>query len=254
MSKIRILHISDIHLTDQGISIWGVNTMENFHRLVRSIKTHSDIDAIIISGDLSNDGSRWSYEYADRVFSQLGIPTYLCVGNHDNFASLNEHTQYCKNVRELQIDDWEILFLNSVIPDADNPEKNKARGEVDIEQLSFIKERSSNYKKVAIVLHHPPIETGGWLDRRILENRRDLVECIEECGNVRLVMYGHIHCYTNYAQSGILYTSAPAVSYAFDNRLAKFEIDYGAEGYNLIEINDEEIFITPYLLNDVKEK
>jgi Icc protein len=99
--------------------------MENFHRLVRSIKTHSDIDAIIISGDLSNDGSRWSYEYADRVFSQLGIPTYLCVGNHDNFASLNEYTQYCRNVRELQINDWGILFINSVIPDTDNPKKTK---------------------------------------------------------------------------------------------------------------------------------
>jgi Icc protein len=67
-------------------------------------------------------------------------------------------------------------------------------------------------------------------------------------------MYGHIHCYTNYAQSGILYTSAPAVSYAFDNRLAKFEIDYGAEGYNLIEIDDEQIYITPYSLDEVNIK
>jgi DNA repair exonuclease SbcCD nuclease subunit len=138
MSKIRILHISDIHLTDQGISIWGVNTMEHFHRLVGSIKTHSDIDAIIISGDLSNDGSKWSYEYADNVFSQLGIPTYVCMGNHDNFVSLNNHTHYCKNVRELQIKDWGFLFLNSVIPDIDNPEKNKI----------------GIYKKVTRQLHH----------------------------------------------------------------------------------------------------
>lgn len=63
MSKIRILHISDIHLTDQGISIWGVNTMEHFHRLVGSIKTHSDIDAIIISGDLSNVSNHVSRTY-----------------------------------------------------------------------------------------------------------------------------------------------------------------------------------------------
>lgn len=252
MSKIRILHISDIHLTDQGISIWGVNTMENFHRLVGSIKTHSDIDAIIISGDLSNDGSRWSYEYADNVFSQLGIPTYVCMGNHDNLVSLNEHTQYCRNVRELQINDWGILFINSVVPDTDNPEKNKARGDVDIEQLGLIKEISSKYRNVAIVLHHPPIETGGWLDRRILENRKEFIEYIKACGNVRLVMYGHIHCYTNYVQSGVLYTSAPAVSYAFDNRLAKFEIDYGAEGYSLIEIENNDIKVQNYKLNHSK--
>lgn len=252
MSKMRILHISDIHLTEQGVPIWGVNTMEHFHKLVDGIKAHPNIDAIIISGDLSNDGTRWTYEYADGAFSQLGVPTYLCMGNHDNFVSLNKHTQYCKNVRELQIDDWGILFLNSVIPDADNPEKNKARGEIDIEQLSLIKNTSPKYKNVVLVLHHPPVETGGWLDRRILENRKELVECIEECGNIRLVMYGHIHCYTNYVQSGVLYTSAPAVSYAFDNRLAKFEIDFGAEGYSLIEIENDEILVTNYKLNQTE--
>ena len=252
MSKISILHISDIHLTDQGESIWGVNTMEHFHKFVERIKTHSNIDAIIISGDLSNDGTKWSYEYVDGVFSQLGIPTYVCMGNHDNLLSLNDYTQYCRNVRELQIKDWGILFINSVIPDMDNPKKNKARGEVDIVQLGLIREASSKHKNVALVLHHPPIETGGWLDRRILENRKEFIEYIEACGNVRLVMYGHIHCYTNYVQRGVLYTSAPAVSYAFDNRLAKFEIDYGAEGYNLIEIDNDKIFITPYHLKEVK--
>ena len=61
-------------------------------------------------------------------------------------------------------------------------------------------------------------------------------------------MYGHIHCYTNYVQSGVLYTSAPAVSYAFDNRLAKFEIDFGAEGYSLIEIENDEITISNFKL------
>lgn len=249
MSKIRILHISDIHLTNQGESIWGVNTMEHFHKLVEEIKSLPNINAIIISGDLSNDGSRWSYEYADSVFSQLGIPTYVCMGNHDNFVSLNKHIRYCKNIRELQVNNWGILFLNSVIPDTDNPEKNKARGEVGIEQLRLIKESSRKYDNVAVVLHHPVIETGGWLDRRILENRKEFIEYVEACGNVRLLMYGHIHCYTNFVKHGILYTSAPAVSYAYDNRLMKFEINYGAEGYNLIEIEKDEITIVNYKLN-----
>lgn len=248
MSKIRILHISDVHLTELGVPIWGVNTLEHFHTLMARIKTLSNIDAIIISGDLSNDGTRWTYEYADSIFSQLGIPTYMCMGNHDNFVSLNNHTHYCKNVRELQIKDWGILFLNSVIPDKDDPEKNKARGEIDIEQFNFIKVASAKYENVALVLHHPPIETGGWLDRRILENRQEFIDCIQGCRNVRLVMYGHIHCYTNYIQRGVLYTSAPAVSYAFDNRLAKFEIDYGEEGYNLIEIKKDEISVNNYKL------
>ena len=243
MSRIRLLHISDIHLTDHGEPIWGVNTMEHFHRLMNSVKQHSDVNAIIVSGDISNDGSIWSYKYADGMFKELGIPTYWCIGNHDRLDSLQGSISYCEYLSEVNILDWGFIMLNSVIPDEINPDKNKARGFVSEEQLDLIRDASARYENLAIVLHHPPIETGGWLDRRILDNRRDLVSCIDECKNVKLVMYGHIHCFTNFEHCNIRYTSAPAVGYAFNNDLPKFEIDYGAEGYSIVEINDDNIKI-----------
>ena len=249
MSIIRLLHISDIHLTDHGEPIWGVNTMEHFHRLMNSVKQHSDVNAIIVSGDISNDGSIWSYKYADGMFKELGIPTYWCIGNHDRPDSLQGSISFCEYLSEVNILDWGFIMLNSVIPDEINPDKNKARGFVSEEQLDLIRNASARYENLAIVLHHPPIETGGWLDRRILENRTALVETIRELNNVKLVMYGHIHCSTQIKQDGVVYASAPAVSYAFNNSLAKFEIDYGAEGYNIIEIENGTISIMHYLLN-----
>ena len=241
MSRIRLLHISDIHLTDHGEPIWGVNTMEHFHRLMNSVKQHSDVNAIIVSGDISNDGSIWSYKYADWMFKELGIPTYWCIGNHDRPDSLQGSISFCEYLSEVNILDWGFIMLNSVIPDEINPDKNKARGFVSKEQLDLIKDASTRYENLAIILHHPPIETGGWLDRRILENRQTLVETIDELDNVKLVMYGHIHCFTNFEYNDIRYTSAPAVSYAFNNNLPKFEIDHGAEGYSIVEINEAHI-------------
>ncbi|MBR6655490.1 MAG: metallophosphoesterase [Alistipes sp.] len=253
MSNIRILHISDIHLTDQGVPIWGVNTMDNFHRLIERIKKLSNIDAIIISGDISNDGTEWTYKYVDKTFQAIGIPTYWCMGNHDNLERLKESASFCQYVPEFCISNWGFIFLNSVIPDEDSQKKNKARGYLGVDQLEHIKEAARKYDNLAIVMHHPPVETGGWLDRRILEDRESFKREIESLGNVKLVMYGHIHCFTNSVQNGIgiTYTSAPAISYAFNNKLAKFEIDFGSEGYNVIEIENSVVSVEYHILINI---
>jgi 3',5'-cyclic AMP phosphodiesterase CpdA len=53
----RIVHISDIHLTENGTEIWGINTLEHFQKAIHKIKEMDGLDGIIVSGDLSNDGS-----------------------------------------------------------------------------------------------------------------------------------------------------------------------------------------------------
>ena len=78
------MHISDIHLTENGTVIWGVNTLEHFQKAIQKIKGLDGIDGILVSGDLSNDGSLWTYKYIDRTFEETGVPTYCCPGNHDN--------------------------------------------------------------------------------------------------------------------------------------------------------------------------
>ena len=66
----KIVHISDIHLTENGTEIWGVNTHEHFQKAIQKIKELDGLDGIIVSGDLSNDGSKWTYEYIDRAFEE----------------------------------------------------------------------------------------------------------------------------------------------------------------------------------------
>lgn len=76
----RIVHISDIHLIENGTEIWGVNTLKHFQKAIQKIKELDGLDGIIVSGDLSNDGSKWTYEYIDRAFEETGVPTYCCPG------------------------------------------------------------------------------------------------------------------------------------------------------------------------------
>ena len=53
----KFIHISDIHLTENGRVIWGVNTLDHFCKAIERIKDLDGIDGIFVSGDLSDDGS-----------------------------------------------------------------------------------------------------------------------------------------------------------------------------------------------------
>lgn len=67
----KLIHISDIHLAENRHEIWGTSTFDNFHKTIQKIKELSGIDSIVISGDLSDDGSRWTYEYIDNTFAEM---------------------------------------------------------------------------------------------------------------------------------------------------------------------------------------
>ncbi len=55
---IRIIHITDTHLTGDGQTIWGADVKANFDSAIAHIKQmKSDIDAIFLTGDLSDDGT-----------------------------------------------------------------------------------------------------------------------------------------------------------------------------------------------------
>lgn len=244
--------MSDIHLTENGQIIWEVNTKDNFDKAIEVISNMTDIDAIIVSGDLSNDGSEWTYRYMDRKFASLGIPTYCCPGNHDNIKIIlnNFQAKFYQIKNNIEIGKWKFYFLNSVIADENDPQYNKARGMISKEQLITLEDSLKNNEiPSAIVFHHPAKEPGGWLNRRLLENRDEFNIMISKYSHVKLVLYGHIHYSIQHEQNGIIYSSAPSVGYAFDKKLPKFLIAEKQEGFNIIEFKDDKISINKILIH-----
>ena len=66
----KIAHLSDLHICSAPDAIiYGVNPYEHLKRAVSVLKERHDIDLGIITGDISNDGSKRSYEIADEVSS-----------------------------------------------------------------------------------------------------------------------------------------------------------------------------------------
>ena len=134
-------------------------------------------------------------------------------------------------------------MLDSVIPDDEDPTTIKSRGLLTNDKLDFVKNEINDGAPTIIVLHHPPLEPGGWLNRKLLDNRDEFVELISEYSNVKLVLYGHIHYPTQNDANGIKFSSAPAIGFAFDKDLPKYQIAKGHEGLSLIDITESNITI-----------
>ena len=81
------------------------------------------------------------------------------------------------------------------------------------------------------------------MNRRLLENRDEFNQTINSYPNARLVIYGHIHYFTEVQQGHIKYSSSTSVGFAFDKNLPKFHIANGYEGFSLIEIENDIIEI-----------
>lgn len=233
----KLIHLSDIHLADEGKSIWGVNPKERLDYTINKISQIKDVDAIIISGDLSNDGSAWSYEYIDYCFAKLNIPTYCCVGNHDSKDQMISILSFIKVEPITFIDDWKIVFVDSTI-------KGKGKGYVDEKELSFLKKEISEYSEnIIVVLHHPPLPSGGWCNKKVLINHDEVREMLTASKNVRLILYGHIHSFTQEEINGVIYHSTSSTYYAYNKDLQQYVKADGEEGFSIITIKEGSVLI-----------
>ena len=251
----RIIHMSDLHLTRDGLPIWGEDTRQKLECAIELIKKIQNIDVILVSGDISNDGSWESYEFADNVFSQTGIPTYWCLGNHDNLDLLKSTNslKYCKLSDISELCGWNIILLNSVTKDDDVPGQNRSRGIIDSQTITELYEIVNGIDKPTIVvLHHPALEIGGWQDKKILKNRESFRKILESSKNVRIVLSGHVHEFSDTTLNGIRYSTATGLGFAFSGKTPNYKLSAGSEGFSEITIKGDKIFINNILLGNNK--
>ncbi|WP_249168184.1 phosphodiesterase [Bradyrhizobium elkanii] len=80
----KLIHMSDIHLTTPGRTIFGRDPMQNFERAgsgaCRSPRRRADGDL----GDLSGIGELADYHLPRERLNGFSIPVRLCIGNHDH--------------------------------------------------------------------------------------------------------------------------------------------------------------------------
>jgi len=223
-----LAQISDPHIKRPGaLAYRRVDTAAALARCVAALNALDPLpDAVVITGDLVDQGELAQYAHLKTLLAPLAMPYYLVAGNHDERAALRtafaerpelasggEFVQYALDVGPLR-----LIALDSTVPGEGGGHLCDARlawlaGELD----------AARDKPVIVALHHPPFVSGiDHMDRmRLAPAAADkLAALISRHPNVERVLCGHVHrpMFTRFAGTIAAAIPAPAHQVALDLR------------------------------------
>jgi Icc protein len=221
----QFVQLSDLH-------VGGLFKGEAFDTIVEEVNNLKP-DAIIISGDLTDDGLIFQFQQAQKEIRKFDCPNLIIFpGNHDyrhtGYLLFRKFFPYSNQIYEFS--DIVVLTVGTARPDRDE-------GEVGHRQNVWMEETLRKYddKKKIVAMHHHLIaipDTGYTNVVGILDAGDTLRACLE--AKVDLVLCGHKHrpWLWNLGSLKIAYAGT-ACSWRYRGI---FE-----DSYNIVEIKDEQL-------------
>jgi Icc protein len=236
MDVVRLAQVTDCHvLADPEGGLLGLNTRDSFEAVCeRVMQEEWRPDAILSTGDLSQDASPESYQYLADYFKSMGLPTFWLAGNHDNPETMELYLSNNKVIaaKQLLIGHWQVILLDSSV-------KGKVHGYLEDDQLEFLETCLKRYpdRHAMVSLHHQPVEIGSkWLDKIGLHNADDLHQVINRYSQVKGVLFGHIHQDFYQVINGIPWIASPSSCVQFTPKTEGFSAGTEAPGYRYLNL------------------
>jgi len=189
--NILIAQITDCHLpADPQQRYRGINPYENLKALLKKVET-LEPDLVLASGDLSEDGSRASYEALQQMLKPLDVPVLALPGNHDD-ADLLAKMFPGSPVDKISVSEhgpWQVIRLNTCLP-------GKPEGRLGEKVLTELENQllSNARQPRFIALHHQPVTVGSpWIDKYRLFDPEDFLYLLDQYPAVKVVAWGHVH-------------------------------------------------------------
>lgn len=213
-ADLRIVHISDTHLYgDDSLHYGIVDTTAALRRVLAAAEEIPGVDAVVLSGDLSEDGSVASYrtlrDLVEPWAGERGAQAIYAMGNHDHPDAFAEVLG--PRTRVHTMGRHRIVTLDSSVPGA-------AYGSLDAAQLAWLQSELSESVGLGtvVVVHHPPTHAVTPLLRLLeLDDPHALLGVLDG-SDVRLVLSGHYHHPLVTLERGIPIVVAPGVTNTSD--------------------------------------
>ena len=197
----RFLHLSDLHVVEDGARASGVLDTRSIltaaiDRLLHFRAALDPLDAVLISGDISDDGSADSYAFARGELERLGLPLYVVPGNHDAREPMRNAFADLAEVPSCGLIDWQTMIGDTLVVGLDTLVEGQGGGELREESLSLLRNalKTAAAGHVIVMLHHPPIRTGiGFMDAIGLANTDALETALAGVKADITLIAGHVH-------------------------------------------------------------
>lgn len=204
-----LIQISDCHLF-ADIDRCGYGQINPYTSLIQVAKLAARLnpDAVLLSGDISNDCSELSYQHlANLMAAHLpGVAWHLIPGNHDSAAHMQRlfaEQQACLQ-QPVEMGGWMLHGLDSQF--------KGTLGQVDEAQLARLRhnvKQAPDYHHL-VAVHHHPIACQGWMDKHAWVNSEAFLQQLDSLPGIRLVLHGHIHTDLSWKRGQSLIQACPS--------------------------------------------
>jgi outer membrane protein assembly factor BamB len=195
----------------------------------------SDVDALIVSGDLSNEGSDVQLRDVKSILDGVTKPTYVIPGNHEN----NWSQSACKTFNDLWGSDRFVFQVGNLIVVGMNcgPFMKMGDGHIKQEDLIWLdqtlKEKVKPGMRVLSVNHYPILDD--------LDNCSDYVAVLQKYP-VITHQCGHYHSWKKYVTGGI------------DGVIVRaLDMEKGDYGYALMNVTSDSVKVFEKRLGNAPE-
>ncbi|MFD6268697.1 metallophosphoesterase [Nocardia asteroides] len=226
MSEFTLVQLTDTHLRPAGELVHGVvDTDANLARVLTHLREAGQhVDALVLSGDLSDNGSPEAYRRlraaVEPVAAEIGAEIVYVMGNHDERAAFGEELL---DLAPGSVDTTlphdhvvEVAGVRIIVLDSTTPQRHEGR--LEVEQLAWlsVQLRTPAPRGTVLVLHHPPVPSPNATVDFLKLTDADRLADVLAGSDVRMILCGHNHLTAAAAVAGIPVWIGPALSYRID--------------------------------------
>lgn len=234
--SIRVIQITDTHvLGDPTASLMGIPTLATLAIVLRDIEQrHRSLELLLVTGDLSQDGTANSYRLLQGVLGKIGVPVVCIPGNHDDPQMMSQVLPNdCIRIKQaVDLGNWRIVSVDSTLKDA-------VHGAVSRAELARLDRQlaDANPRHCLVTIHHPPVRLDSrWMDDIGLVNGEDLFQVLDRHANVRALAWGHAHQEFEREHGSVKLFGTPSTCFQFKPHSMNFALDTLPAGYRSFDL------------------
>lgn len=214
-----IAHITDLHLRPRGLTCYRFSDTNMLaERALGAVRAlDPKVDALIVSGDLTDRDDPREYALARDLFSRFDRPIYLIPGNHDSSEGMRREMRDFPGISETR--DGKIFYSVRIgslrLIALDSHLSGQSQGELGDAQLAWLdQELGHDSTPTLIAVHHPPALSGiSHMDKIGLVDADALAEVVAPHAQVERLICGHLHRPIIAGFAGKIMTLAPSTGH-----------------------------------------